>query len=160
MYSVGTCDIVTVKEGADYMNRVIGVFMLVIAGCASIYLVYMTRYFLGFRKRNLIHVTGYLGNTETLKKVFHGHPFSGKWHKYWTNYEYVYRINGQQYSIRGGMSGQKKDLPQSVTIAAQKNAPKNAIIPQLEKVPTKWILCFLMLGCAVFYTTGLYLFSH
>lgn len=124
------------------------------------YLVYMTHYILGFRKSNLIHVTGYLEKTETLKKVFRGHPFSGKWHKYWTNYEYVYRINGQCYSIRGGMSGQKEVLPQRVTVAAQKNAPKNAFIPQREKAPTKWMLCYLVLGCAILYTTGFYLFSH
>ena len=125
------------------MNRIISLIMFVFAVCASVFLIYMTRYITGFRENNLIEVTGYLTKTEHRKNVFRGHPFSGKWHKHWTNYEYTYRINGQQYSIRGGISGQRSVLPQSVTIAAQKNAPKNAIIPQFEKVPSKGILWFL-----------------
>lgn len=140
------------------MNRMIGVVMLTTAGLASIYFVYMAHYILGFR--NLIRITGYLGKTETRKHVFRGHPFSGKWHEYWTNYEYIYRVDGQQYSVHGGIAGQRKDLPLRVTIAAQKNAPKNAIVPQFEKSPTTGILWFLMLGCVIFWATGLYLFSH
>ena len=142
------------------MSRIISLIMFIFAACTSVYLVYMTRYITGFRKSNLLVVTGYLAKTELSKNVFRGHPFSGKWHKHWTNYEYTYRINGQQYSIRGGISGQKKVLPQSVTIAAQKNAPKNATIPQFEKSPTKWTLCFLVIGCALFLATGAYLWSH
>lgn len=142
------------------MNRILGIFMLALAFGASVFLIGMTRYILGFRNGNLIYVTGYLEKTETLKKVFRGHAITGKWHKYWTEYVYVYRIDGQPYSICGGRSGQKKDLPRSVTVAAQKNAPKNAVIPQLQNIPPKWIVCYLLLGTALFYATGFYLLSH
>lgn len=142
------------------MNRIISLIMFVFAISASVFIIYMTRYITGFRKRNLLEVTGYLAKTELHKNVFRGHPFSGKWYRHWTNYEYTYSINGQQYSVRGGKSGQKKDIPQSVTIVVQKNAPKNAVIPQFQKIPSKWILCFLLLGCALFYAAGIYLWSH
>ena len=139
------------------MNRIVSLIMFILAACTSVYLIYMARYITGFRKSNLLEVTGYLAKTEPLKNVFRGHPFSGKWHKHWTNYEYTYRINGQQYSICGGKSGQKKNVPHSVVILVQKNAPKNAIIPQFEKFPSKRILCFVILGCALFYAAGVYL---
>ena len=142
------------------MNRIISLIMFIFAACTSVYLIYMTRYIIGFRKSNLLEVTGYLAKTELLKNVFRGHPFSGKWYKHWTNYEYTYRINGQQYSICGGRPGQKKALPQSITIAVQKDAPKNAVIPQFDKFPSKWILCYLLLGLLLFCATGVCLWSR
>lgn len=128
--------------------------MLVLAVSCTVFLAYIAFYVLGFRKNNLIYVSGFLENTELKKNVFQGHPFTGKWHKYWTNYTYVYRVNERQYSIRGGIPGQRKDIPQKVPVAVQKNAPRNAIIPQFEKAPSILILLFLLLGCAVLYAAG------
>lgn len=138
------------------MNRLIGIVMLALACGASVFLIAMTRYILGFRSSNLTYVTGYLEKTETVGNVFRGHAVTGKWHKHWTNYTYVYRVDGQPYSICGGRSGQKKDLPRRVTVAAQKNAPKNAVIPQFGNFPSKWIVCYLLLGTALFYAVGFY----
>jgi hypothetical protein len=46
------------------MNRILGILMLALAFGASVFMVGMTRYILGFRNGNLIYVTGYLQHTE------------------------------------------------------------------------------------------------
>ena len=136
------------------MDQIISIIVFVLATSSTACLVYMFVYLHGFRKNNLIYITGYLEKTELQKNVFQGHPFSGRWHKHWTNYTYVYRVNGQKYSVCGGIPGQGKDVPRKVTVAVQKNAPRNAMIPQFEKMPSKWGLAILLMGCAILYAAG------
>lgn len=141
------------------MNRIISLIMFAFAVSYSIFLVYWAHYTFGFRKRNLIYVSGYLENTELKRNVFRGHPLTGKWHKHWTNCTYVYLINEQPYSVQCGISGQRKDVPKSVTVAVQKHTPKNAFIPQFEKIPSPFTLLFPIAGFILFLFAGLYLWN-
>ena len=136
------------------MNKAISVVMFVLAIVMSFSFAFFIRYFTGFRSSNLIEVTGYLSIIKLHKNVFRGHPFCGKWYKCWTSFEYSYRVGDKQLSLNGGRPGFKKDLPYTVKIVAQKNAPSNAFIPEFDKIPSKWILCFLFFGCAILYTVG------
>ena len=147
------------KGGESALNRIVSVFAFALAVCCTGFLAYMASYFLGFRKSNLIRVTGYLEKTEQSKHVFLGHPFSGKWHKHWTICTYVYRVNGQPYSICCGMPGQRNDVPKKVTVTVQKHAPKYAKIPQMEKDRPAISLALILIGCVLFYAAGIALWQ-
>ena len=137
------------------MNQIISLIMIVLAVSCTAIFADMVKPMLGFKEKNLIYVDGFLDKTELSKNVFIGHPFSGKWHKHWTRYTYVYRVEGRQYHIHGGAPGQRKDIPPKVTVAVQKNAPKNAMIPQFEKTPSQFGLSVLLAGIVVMYIVGI-----
>jgi hypothetical protein len=121
----------------------------------TVLFVLAARYLAGFRKSNQASVTAYLGSTKTDKKVFIGHPFSGKWHNHWTLCVYTYHVNGKSYTIKAGRPGTKADIPKKVTSIFQRTAPKNAFIQEFTSAPSPWGLLFILLGCILFYAVGL-----
>jgi hypothetical protein len=133
------------------MDQVISCFFLILAIVSTAFFVYMFRYVRGFRDYNVVSVTGFLESTKLERNIFVGHPLSGKRHKHWTNYTYVYHVDKQEYRIRGGRLGQRKDIPYTVTIIVQKNSPQHAFIPQFEKAPSNLLWGFYLFACCFFY---------
>ena len=136
------------------MNRLVSIFVFALALTCTAALIYMTRYVFGFRRKDCLYITGKLSKTAIKKQVFRGHPFTGKWHKYWTAYTYMYHVDGKAYEVNGGVHGKGKDLPHTVTVCAQKKAPGYGYIPQFEKAPSFLIPVFLLAGCVLLYAAA------
>ena len=142
------------------MNMVISILMLAFAIFFTVLFVLALRYLVGFRKSNRASTAAYLTHTNTGKKVFIGHPFSGKWHKHWTTFVYTYRVNETAYTVQAGRPGTKADLPKKVDVVFQRTAPQNAFIPEFSSAPSPWGSLFILLECILFYTVSFYLWSH
>ena len=107
---------------------------------------FVDRYFAwivwGFRKNNTCTCKGYLVNTLQHKDVYVGGK-AGRFHKHYLDYEFVYRVNGMEYRISGGVSGTKADLCHSVDIVYQKHKPQLVYIRGLT-IPHQLITALLM----------------
>lgn len=131
------------------MNKVMGIIMLCLTVATGAYLAWFTCYLFGFRKTNQMTVDGFLESSVQKRKVFRGHPFSGKWHPFWSEYTYVYRVDGKPYRVRGGCAGLIRDLPQRVKVICQKTAPQHAFVPRFEKPFPGWGILLFFAGFAV-----------
>ena len=93
----------------------------------DIYFVYIS---LGFRKNKCKKCKGYLVNTIQHKNHYVGGK-TGRFYQYYLDYVYVYRVNGTEYRISGGIPGTKGNIRSSVDIVYQKRNPKFAYISKL-----------------------------
>ena len=102
----------------------------------------------GFRKNNIRTCKGYLVNTLQYRDVYVGGK-AGRFYKHYLDYEYVYRVNGKEYRISGGVPGAKADLRQSVDIVYQKHKPQRAYIRGLtipHQLVTALLMCPIWIG--------------
>ena len=105
----------------------------------------------GFLKNNTRKCKGYLVNTLQQRDVYVGGK-GGRFHKHYLDYEYVYRVNGKEYRISGGVPGTKANLRQSVDIVYQSRKPQLAYIRDLT-IPyqpiTAILLCPVWIGLII-----------
>ena len=119
-----------------YIVILIGIVFFLI----DAYLVYVS---LGFRKSTCKTCKGYLDNVTRHKDHYAGGK-AGRFYKSYLDYVYVYRVNGQEYRISGGVPGAKENLPSSVDIVYQQKNPKLAYIKKLT-FPIQPIVALLLL---------------
>ncbi len=100
------------------------VFVGIMLFLLDIYFVYVT---LGFRKNKCNKCKGYLSTITQHKNHYVGGK-AGRLYDNYLNYVYVYRINGKEYRISGGIPGTKGNISSSVDIIYQKKNPKLAYI--------------------------------
>ena len=105
----------------------------------DVYFIYIS---LCFRKNKCAKCNGYLESTNQHKNRYVGGK-SGRFYKHYLDYIYVYRVNGTEYRISGGVSGTKGNLRSAVDIIYQKNNPKLAYISKLT-LPIQPIIAILL----------------
>ena len=106
-------------------------YMAIFVGSVLFFLdVYFIYISLGFRKTKCAKCKGYLASTNQHKNHYVGGK-SGRFYKHYLDYVYVYRVNGTEYHISGGISGTKGNIRSAVDIIYQKNNPKLAYINKL-----------------------------
>ena len=106
-----------------YVTVAVGIFLFLL----DLYFLLIS---LGFRKTLCEKCKGYLTDTMQYKDVYRGGK-SGRFYKRFIEYAYVYRVDGKQYSVSGGNSGTKGNLPRTVDVIYQKNHPEFASIKDL-----------------------------
>ena len=106
-----------------YVTVAVGIFLFLL----DLYFLLIS---LGFRKTLCEKCKGYLTDTMQYKDVYRGGK-SGRFYKRFIEYAYVYRVDGKQYSVSGGNSGTKGNLPRTVDVIYQKNHPEFAYIKDL-----------------------------
>ena len=105
----------------------------------DVYLVYIS---LGFRKNKCNKCKGYLASTSQYRNHYAGGK-AGRFYKHYLEYVYVYRVNGTEYRIFGGIPGTKENMNSSVDIIYQKRNPKLAYIKKLT-FPIQPIVAILL----------------
>ena len=119
----------------------------------DVYLVYIS---LGFRKNNCNKCKGYLASTSQYRNHYVGGK-AGRFYKHYLEYVYVYRVNGTEYRISGGVPGVKSNMSQVVDIVYQKKNPKLAYIHRLTS-PIQPIIALLLFPlCVVLVICGIIL---
>ena len=110
----------------------------------------------GFRKKQCAKCKGYLANTIQHKNYYSGGA-GGKFYEHYLDYDYVYRVNGKEYHISGGVHGVRSNISQVVDIVYQKKNPKLAYIHRLT-FPIQPIIALLLSPlCVMFVICGILL---
>ncbi len=116
--------------------------------CFLIAAVILTVISAGFRRSNTLQTIGYLEKTNTQHNVYIGGK-TGRWYKNWTDYSYVYRVDGKKYTLSNGAPGKQDNLKNTVTVVYQIKHPKYAYIKDLTFPiqPVFAALLFFMSAC-------------
>ena len=96
----------------------------------------------GFRKNQCKKCKGFLRNTIQHENIYVGMK-GGRFYKHFLDYLYVYRVNGKEYSISGGVPGTKRNIRPAVEIIYQKKNPKYAYVRGLT-FPIQPVIAFLL----------------
>ena len=86
---------------------------------------------LGFRRHLCGKCKGYLKNTIQLKNVYLPSGSFARFYKRYIEYVYVYRVDGKEYFVDGGVPGTKNVLRNCVDVIYQKKKPQRAYISDL-----------------------------
>ncbi len=119
--------------------RTLGILLLAVGFILFVAEVYLLFLSLNFRKSRCSKCKGYLKTTQKRQNVYIRRFF----YKNYVEYTYEYRVNGNLYSISGGVSGVKGDLKTVVDIRYQTKNPKLAYIHQLT-IPMQPIVLVLL----------------
>lgn len=106
------------------------IFFLFIAVGLLLIDVYLFYRALGYRRHLCGKCKGYLKETKQLKDVYIGLR-AGRFYKRYIDYVYVYRVDGKEYFIDGGVPGTKNVLRNCVDIIYQKRKPERAYISDM-----------------------------
>ncbi len=118
-----------------YILLIVGIIIFII----DVYLFFIS---LNFAKKRCGKCKGFLLNTVQQKNVYVGGK-SGRFYKHYLNYVYIYRVNGKEYRISGGVSGTKDNISSTADVIYQKNNPKFAYIKNLT-LPIQPILALII----------------
>ena len=128
-------------------------FVGIILSLAEIYFIFIS---IGFRKKQCKRCRGYLINTIQHKNHYSGGK-CGRFYKSYLDYDYIYRVNGKEYHISGGVPGVKSNISQVVDIVYQKKNPKFAYIHRFT-FPIQPIIALLLFPlCVMFVICGIFL---
>ena len=114
-------------------------FVGIILFLADVYFIFVS---VGFRKKQCKRCRGYLVNTVQRKNHYSGGK-AGRIYKNYSDYDYVYRVDGKEYHIYGGVPGVKGNISRVVDIVYQKKNPKLAYIHRLT-FPIQPIIAVLL----------------
>ena len=106
------------------------IFFLFIAVGVLLIDVYLLYRALGYRRHLCGKCKGYLKETKQLKNVYIGFK-AGRFYKRYIEYVYVYRVDGKEYFVDGGVPGTKNGLRNFVDIIYQKRKPERAYISDM-----------------------------
>ena len=107
------------------------IFFLFIAVGVLLIEVYLFNRSLGFRRHLCGKCKGYLKETKQLKDVYIGVRYA-RFYKRYIEYVYVYRVDGKEYFLDGGVPGTKNGLRNCVDIIYQKKKPQRAYISDMD----------------------------
>ena len=117
----------------------VALFVGMIIFLADVYFVFVS---IRFRKSQCKRCRGYLVNTVQRKNHYSGGK-AGRIYKNYSDYDYVYRVDGKEYHICGGVPGVKGNISRVVDIVYQKKNPKLAYIHRLT-FPIQPIIAVLL----------------
>ena len=128
------------KRGKEIgMLGYIAIFVGIVLFFLDVYFIYIA---LSFRKNKCNQCKGYLASTNQHKNHYVGGK-SGRFYRHYLDYVYVYRVNGKEYRISGGVPGTKGNIRSAVDIIYQKNNPQFAYIDKLT-FPVQPIIAILL----------------
>lgn len=129
-------------------SLIIGIAVLL----TDIYLFYRA---LCYRRHLCGKCKGYLKETKQLKDVYIGLR-AGRFYKRYIDYVYVYRVDGKEYFVDGGVPGTKNGLRNCVDIIYQKRKPERAYISDMAfpiEIVYACLICplwIILIICVIF----------
>ena len=99
---------------------------------------------------------GYLKDTKQLKDVYIGFK-AGRFYKRYIEYVYVYRVDGKEYFVDGGVPGTKNVLRNCVDVIYQKKKPQRAYISDLYGPMEGTYVCLLCPVWLLFIICGIFM---
>ena len=132
------------------------IFFLFIAVGVLLIDVYLFCRVLGYRRHLCGKCKGYLKEIKQLKDVYIGLR-TGRFYKRYIDYAYVYRVDGKEYFIDGGVPGTKNGLRNCVDIIYQKKKPQRAYISDLYGPIEGSVACFICPVWLLFLICGIFM---
>lgn len=135
---------------------ILRIFSLIAGICLlslDIYLFYVAS---GYRRHLCGKCKGYLMETKQLKDVYIGLR-AGRFYKRYIDYVYVYRVDGKEYFIDGGVPGTKNVLRNCVDIIYQKRKPERAYISDMTFPLESLAACLLCPFWVIFIIGGIFM---
>ena len=133
--------------------KFLGSLSLVVGTALFVVTVYLLLVSLGFRKGQCSKCKGYLTATTHHKNKYVGGK-RGRFYKHYSDYVYEYRVNGQTFTISGGIPGTKSNLNHAVEVIYQKRRPQYAYIRKLTLPVQPLLLLFSIPLCVLFLLCG------